>query len=120
MTFSEYVIGRHTATAEFDPHVPPYRTLVNRLYDGDVALDLGDLTMRPPKVTAPDDVRRFFNRFAGAWNDRLGDAGTIERDLGVTAQGRVALARSLQALEHGIQRGLGTAHSLSALLVVER
>ena len=113
-------VGRHTATAEFDKHVPPYRTLVNRLYAGDTALDIGELTMRTPDGPAPDDVRRFFERFAGAWNDRVADAGVIERALGATAESRTCLARSLRALEHGMQSGLGTAHSLSALLVVER
>ncbi len=113
-------VGRHTATGEFDPHVPPYRTLVNRLYAGDTTLELGDLAMRSPDGPAPEDVRRFFDRYTAAWNERLADAGAIERELGATAAGRVALARSLQALEHGLQSGLGTAHSLSALLVIER
>ncbi|TCK21611.1 class I SAM-dependent methyltransferase [Pseudonocardia endophytica] len=113
-------VGRHTATAEFAPDVRPYRTLVNRLYDGDVALDVGDLAMRVPDGHAPDAVRRFFGRFTDAWNARLVDARSLERELGTTPAGRVALARSLQALEHGMQSGLGTAHSLSALLVVER
>ena len=113
-------VGRHTATGEFDPHVPPFRTLVNRLYAGETAFGLDDLAMAAPVGPAPQEVLRFFDRFAGAWNDRLADARTIERELGATAAGRVALARSLQALEHGLQRGLGTAHSLSALLVIER
>lgn len=112
-------VGRHTATAEFDPHVPPYRTLVNRLYAGDTALELGEVTMRAPDGPAPDDVRRFFDRYAAAWNERLARAAAIERELGPVAEGRSALARSLRALEHGLQSGLGTAHSLSALLVVE-
>lgn len=113
-------VGRHTATAEFDPRVTPFRTLVNRLYAGEIAFGLDDLAMRPPDGPAPQDVRRFFDRFAGAWNDRIADARAVERELGATAPGRVALARSLQALEHGLQQGLGAAHSLSALLVVER
>lgn len=113
-------VGRHTATAEFDPDVPPYRTLVNRLYGGDTALDLRGTAMRGPDGPAPEPVRAFLDRFAAAWNDRVDDARAVEKELGATAAGRVALARSLCALEHGLQRGLGTAHSLSALVVVER
>jgi SAM-dependent methyltransferase len=113
-------VGRHTATAEFDPHVPPYRTLVNRLYAGDTTVDIGDAAMRPPDGPAPAPVRAFFDRFAAAWNERLADARALEDELGATPAARTALADRLRALEHGLQSGLGTAHSLSALLVVER
>lgn len=113
-------VGRHTATGEFNPDIPPYRTLVNSLYAGDTALDPGELLIRPPSGPAPEPVRAFVERFAAAWNDRIADARAVEDELGAAPAGRVALARSLCALEHGLQRGLGTAHSLSALLVVER
>lgn len=112
-------VGRHTATAEFDPHVTPYRTLVNRLYAGATDLDVGDLAVRPPDGPAPGPVHAFFDRFAAAWNERLADARAIELELGASPAARIALAERLRALEHGLQSGLGTAHSLSALLVVE-
>jgi SAM-dependent methyltransferase len=111
-------VGRHTDTLAFNDAIPRYRALVNELLRGEADRDLDELAFRPPDGDAPDDVHAFFAAFSEAWNVRLADTAALERRVGAGPRTRTALARSLRALEHGLQRGLGVGHSLTGVFVV--
>lgn len=111
-------VGRHTATLAFNDAIPRYRSLVNELLRGEADRDLGELAFDPPAGDAPAEVHAFFAAFSEAWNVRLTEAAALERRVGANPRTRVALARSLRALEHGLQRGLGVGHSLTGVFVV--
>ncbi len=113
------VVGRHTVTGAFNPGLAPYRLLLNRLFDGDVAVDLADLALTPPTQDAPAEIAGFFASFCSAWNDVVADAAVREQRHGVTACSRRGLARALRGVEHGMQRGLGTGHSLIAVVGID-
>jgi SAM-dependent methyltransferase len=106
------MVGRHTATGTFDTAIPEYRLLVNRLYEGDAGLHLGDLMLDLSPDSGPPDVADFFLSFQDAWNARIESAMAQERAMGPSRQSRTGLAQKLRDLEHGLQPGLGSGHSL--------
>lgn len=112
-------VGRHTATGAFNPQLPPYRTLVNSLFQRDTKIDINNLMMEPPAQHAPEEVESFFAHFIGAWNTRITEAAHQEDKLGVAPWERWNLARDLCQLEQSSQRGLGVGHSLIAVVMVE-
>nr|WTB12040.1 class I SAM-dependent methyltransferase [Streptomyces antimycoticus] len=113
------MVGRHTATGDFNPGLPPYRTLINRLEDGEM---VPTAQLRAPVVdqSAPEAIRAFFGRFAARWNDVLdaAEAHGKVRTLPPAVAGPM-LARGLRAVEHGLASGLGTGHSLSAVITLD-
>ncbi len=111
-------VGRHTATLAFNDAIPRYRDLVNELLRGEAERDLGELAFAPPAGDAPPEVHAFFAAFSEAWNVRLTEAAALEQRVGANPRTRLALARSLRALEHGLERGLGVGHSLTGVVVV--
>ncbi len=140
-------VGRHTTTGEFNESLPPYRTLVNKLLDPDEVLDPCELLFYPELGPAPARVLRFFEHFSSAWNALVLDAlGRRQQSIGNRARRRrglgrqatavdfgviaeptdfeawvsgPALARELQHLEASMQGGLGAAHSLTAVVLVD-
>jgi SAM-dependent methyltransferase len=106
------LVGRHSVTGEYADG-PPYRTLVNRLWDPTVRVEPDELHVEVSDTPAPARIHSFYDEYALAWNglvDRARAAGWGERD-------RVALAEHLRDLEPAAQRGLGAGHSLTALAV---
>jgi SAM-dependent methyltransferase len=106
------MVGRHTATGTFDTAIPAYRLLINRLYDGDCEQDLTDLLVGNAPETGPAEVGEFFEGFRTAWNARITSAIAAEGTVGESRVSRMALAQRLCDLEHGLQPGLGSGHSL--------
>lgn len=114
------MVGRHTTTRAYNPALPPYRPLVNALYGSEPEMIcLADLRIIAPDEEAPPEVSRFFRRFSSSWNDRLAQAYRIEKSIGATRRRRRRLAENLRDLEHTIQEGLGTGHSLTAVAIVD-
>ncbi|ATL69347.1 hypothetical protein CRH09_27365 [Nocardia terpenica] len=112
-------VGRHTATGTFSSEVRPYRSLVNRLFQGDTTFDLDDLLFVVPRYDAPVDVGRFFTSFASSWNASVRRCADTERNTGESAELRICLAEDLRSLEFRSQRGLGVGHSLICLISVD-
>lgn len=109
-------VGRHTVTGAFNPALPPYRELVNRLFAGDVTVALPDLRIEDPCGEAPPEVLNFFTGFATRWNERLWHCAEVESTRWASAASRTRLARQLRDVEFSAQRGLGAGHSLICLL----
>ncbi|WP_030019986.1 class I SAM-dependent methyltransferase [Streptomyces monomycini] len=112
------MVGRHTATGHFNPELPPYRSLINRLESGSmVPLE----QLRAPRVPddSPEAVRAFFGRFRSQWNAVLDAAASQDptRHLPPDVAGPM-LARGLRAVEHRLACGLGVGHSLTAVITV--
>ncbi|MCD2196724.1 class I SAM-dependent methyltransferase [Actinomycetospora endophytica] len=112
------MVGRHTTTGAFTPDLPEYRSLVNRLHDGDVTLDLDRLRFTAPTVDAPAEIADFFATLEPAWNARVAAAAAHEAAAGPAAAVRTGLAAGLREVEHRLQRGLGAAHSLIGVAIV--
>ncbi|MFF1488846.1 class I SAM-dependent methyltransferase [Streptomyces sp. NPDC058319] len=111
------MVGRHTATGQFNPGMPPYRLLVNRLEDG-VAVATDELRMRQVPEEAPDSIRMFYASFRRQWNDVLDYIGQRSSRL-PAAVAAPMLARGLRAVEHKLASGLGTGHSLTAVITLD-
>jgi hypothetical protein len=114
VTFTDrsVLLGRHTSTLAFNPSIPPFRTLVNRLTEGG-EMNTADLRFTAPVAGAPDAVLEFFHRRENTWNALLGDSATVSGDRAK------ALAQRLLRLEREESAGLGVGHSLTATLVVD-
>lgn len=116
------LVGRHTSTGEYAPGLPPYRDLVNALWDPRTRVDLAELRADPDLPAGPARVDDFHARFAVAWNARLeraearAAAARDEREIAADVQ--PALASELASLEAAMERGLGVGHSLTAVALV--
>lgn len=115
------MVGRHTATAEYNEGLPPYRTLVNGLYDGTTDVPIDELRFAVElDEGAPPQVLDFFDSFSRAWDTLLED--TIPARSGPipsASVGQPMLADGLCHLEASLQPGLGVGHSLTALAYIE-
>lgn len=109
------LVGRHSTTGEYADGLPPIRTLVNRLWDPEDAVDPDELRVELSLPAAPAPVQDFYAAFTAAWNDVL-RTGSRPGPGGEADQ--AALARRLRRLEVDRQRGLGAGHSLTGVLVV--
>lgn len=110
------LVGRHTATGTFDPHVPRYRTLVNDLFRAPSRVRPDELRFTPATGGAPADVLSFVDGFAARWN------GILEPWAGATGLGEAEgarLAHDLLELERAGGPGLGVGHSLTMTVVVD-
>jgi len=110
------LVGRHTATRTFNPAVPPYRTLINDLVRASAPVRPRDLHFTPPTEGAPADILTFFSTWAQDWNALVNASGPPDTPL-PPEQG-TTLATALLRHERHHQAGLGTAHSLTATVVV--
>jgi len=111
------MVGRHTSTGAFNPALPRYRDLVNKLYNGDIELALEELLISSPAACASPEVSDFFGSFSALWNSALHHALLREHHTGTTADHRRRLADTLRRLEHGAQQGIGAGHSLIAVAI---
>ena len=66
--------GRHTSTLEYNSHIPPYRNVVNSLYNHEVTTNFQELVFVSPLPEAPSDVRNFFTEFSSMWNQLVKQA----------------------------------------------
>lgn len=112
------IVGRHTGTGCFNASLPPYRTLINHLFNGDTEAPLASLRITAPSEPAPPQIIEFFHNLAINWNTQVDEAIENEAKLGPSEQRRRALAQHLCGIEHRLQRGLGAAHSLIAVATV--
>jgi SAM-dependent methyltransferase len=113
------MVGRHTATGEFNSALPPYRRLVNDLVEPHVDVELDDLYFDLALPQAPSAVEAFFHDFAASWNSFIDQArelccATTSREHRTTVL-QPMLAHGLHRLEATSQRGLGVGHSLTAV-----
>ncbi|NEA46906.1 class I SAM-dependent methyltransferase [Streptomyces sp. SID10815] len=111
------MVGRHTATGQFNPGLPPYRLLVNRLENG-MAVAADELRMPQVPDDAPDSIRMFYAGFRRQWNDVLDVMAQRASNL-PPAVAALMLARGLRAVEHKLASGLGTGHSLTAVITLD-
>ena len=76
MEFSDRSImaGRHTSTLEYNPHIPPYRELINSLYNSERTTDFQELLFTSPLPEAPSEVHEFFAKFSQMWNQLVKEA----------------------------------------------
>jgi hypothetical protein len=112
-------VGRHTATRTFNPAVGPYRTLVNRLFEGDIGFNLDNLRFSLPAQDAPARVTAFFSRFSKLWNECVHHSAHEERAIGRNPSARRQLAVQLREVEFATQQGLGTGHSLICVVYLD-
>ncbi|WP_031467022.1 class I SAM-dependent methyltransferase [Sciscionella sediminilitoris] len=105
------LLGRHTATRTFNPHIPPYRKLVNDLHSGTETGGFERLFFDPPRKGAPPAVLEFFTELASRWNGIVRAA--IDQE-----QPGTALAEELLRCERDNRSGLGVGHSLIASMRV--
>ena len=106
------LVGRHSITGDYTD-TPPYRTLVNGLWDPTTTVEPNELYVEVPAAPAPARIHTFYEEYARAWNelvDQARAAGWSERD-------QVTLAEQLRDLEVALQQGLGAGHSLTAVAV---
>ena len=76
------MVGRHTTTHEYNTLIPPYRHLVNALYEPQQTTDLAQLLLTCPLPSAPEDVTEFFVKFAHEWNALIATAAHLRQDSG--------------------------------------
>ncbi|NJN76509.1 MAG: class I SAM-dependent methyltransferase, partial [Synechococcaceae cyanobacterium RL_1_2] len=57
------MVGRHSTTNEYNPHIPPYRYVVNDLYEPGRKTDLTKLLLNCPLPAAPGPVEAFLRNF---------------------------------------------------------
>ena len=107
------LVGRHSATGEYADDLPPWRTLVNGLWDPATTVEPDELRVELSLPAAPEPVLAFYEEFAAAWNALVD--GALARRPGAE---QAAQARRLRQLEVALQRGLGVGHSLTGVLVV--
>lgn len=109
------MIGRHTATGQFNPALPPFRTLINHLESGG-SVDPGQLRLTDPPTDAPPPIGAFFGRLQEKWNAVVDVAERLPAQSEVSGP---MLARGLREVEHRTAAGLGTGHSLAAVITVD-
>lgn len=66
--------GRHTLTLEYNPHIPPYREVINSLYSSERTTDFQELIFTSPLPEAPSEVHEFFGKFSRMWNQLVKEA----------------------------------------------
>lgn len=109
------MVGRHTATTEYNGGLPPYRTLVNALYDVEIDVPTEKLKFAVDlDEDAPPSILEFFDSFSGAWNALLDNTARPE-GIPTASVAQPMLADGLRHLEANLQPGLGVGHSLTAL-----
>ncbi len=141
------MVGRHTTTNEYNSHVPPYREVVNSLYEADTLTDLHQLLLDCPLPDAPEPVHHFFEGFSQQWNALVATAANFRQQpqgfehiktdapaaiayreaLESLSSGRqpdpnlveLTLAEHLRSLEFALQPGLGVGHTLIGALEVK-
>ncbi|HSK40690.1 MAG TPA: class I SAM-dependent methyltransferase [Arenibaculum sp.] len=142
------LVGRHSATLEFNPGIPPYRTLVNALARADGSVAFQDMLFNPESLPGPSHVRCFFGSFAKCWNTLVAEAADAAGDpIGVPAAALPAevtglgadiarrldetgsrhrravaqffLERYLRRLGQCMQPGLGVGHTLIAVTAAD-
>ncbi|MGW7535864.1 class I SAM-dependent methyltransferase [Amycolatopsis sp. NPDC054798] len=106
------VVGRHTETGTFNPGLPPYRSLLNRLFGGDTEVDLAELELKTPRQDSPAEVAEFFAGYSTEWNSCLRKHVARHANREESPESRRELAGQLRVLEFEMQRGLGVGHSL--------
>ncbi len=140
------MVGRHTSTQQFNPHLSPYRDLINSLFDSEKVTDLAELIFLPPKGQAPKYILAFFQQFSGWWNTLVAQASQLLGEpLSITpvtlpielqsfdkatavklstitdqkqwrSQLEVLLAQALCTLEQTQQPGYGVGHDLFGVM----
>lgn len=104
------LVGRHSATGDYAPDLPPVRSLVNELWDPEVNAELPRLRLGVDLPPAPPEIVAFHAAFVERWNRAVAEAGT-------TPAPQAELAERLRELEARHQRGLGTGHSLTVTAI---
>ncbi|MDJ0800555.1 MAG: class I SAM-dependent methyltransferase [Calothrix sp. MO_167.B12] len=66
--------GRHTSTLEYNPHIPPYREVINSLYNSERTTNFQEILFTSPLPPAPSEVHEFFAKFSGMWNQLVKEA----------------------------------------------
>ena len=61
-------VGRHMDTAQYNPHCPPLRRLVNSLFEPNVATDLDELVIRYVPREGFPEVNAYHQNLADWWN----------------------------------------------------
>lgn len=66
--------GRHTSTREYNSAIPPYREVINSLYESDRTTDFRELLFQCALPQAPSPVKQFFEKFSHMWNQLVVEA----------------------------------------------
>lgn len=113
------MVGRHTATTEYNDGLPPYRKLVNQLYDDAIDVPTDELRFAVELADdAPPQVLGFFDPFSSAWDTMIDNATVAPGVIPTASVAQPMLADGLRHLEASLQPGLGVGHSLTALAYV--
>lgn len=62
------MVGRHTSTREYNSAIPPYREIINSLYESGHTTNFRELLFQSPSAQAPSPVKEFFESFSRIWN----------------------------------------------------
>ncbi|WP_044259412.1 hypothetical protein [Richelia intracellularis] len=63
------IAGHHTSTLQYNSYIPPYRTMINFLYDIHSTKDFQQLLFNfPIPREAPSNVQNLFKYFLMNWN----------------------------------------------------
>jgi len=68
------MVGRHTSTLEYNSSIPPYREVINSLYELERNTDFQELLFQCPLPEAPSPVKHFFEEFSQMWNQLVIEA----------------------------------------------
>ncbi len=66
--------GRHTSTREYNYAIPPYREVINSLYESGRTTEFRELLLECPSAQAPSPVKQFFETFSQMWNQLVVEA----------------------------------------------
>ncbi|MBN1862893.1 MAG: class I SAM-dependent methyltransferase [Dehalococcoidales bacterium] len=61
-------VGRHMDTAQYNPHCPPLRRLVNSLFEPNAATDLDELLIRYVPMEGFPEINAYYEKFTDWWN----------------------------------------------------
>jgi len=137
-------VGRHIDTAEYNKHCKPIRSAVNSLFEPNVRTNFEDLLIDYHPKEGYSNLNSFFEDFSTYWNSLVACMMDLEGDCEVADQipemrklEKMAesdiwmdnsnyrenviepqLGYAFRNLEMGMQRGLGAAHGLLAILSI--
>ena len=112
------MVGRHTATRDFNRNIPAYRSLVNNLFEGKSDVKSADLFFPAQLPIGPTAVAAFQQDFHRRWNSVVDQMS--QGSVYVPRRVMRYLAEALCSLEHRLSPGLGVGHSLSAIVTVDQ
>ncbi len=94
------MVGRHTSTREYNSAIPPYREIINSLYECGRTTDFRELLFQSPSAQAPSAVKEFFNKFSHRWNQLVIEAAEFCGENLNIPNNNISLPKSVAGLKN--------------------